>query len=611
MTNSSILNDSVVKGYLNGKTFREISIENTISVGKVSTTIKSWKDKMNIPDIEELRSFSRIIRKSGITIEQCTQAFRFIQILSNFGITDDPDFDSDDNNKTSHSQDPTKLKESKMTNKATFRNNFYNFIDNLYNNCRNYNVHPPFIVKWIEDLLEFKYTDDTDYESSYSTSSMSNNVRSESPDDNDEHISKEESRSKNIGTIKNKPNQIIFISQISNYIEYQKLELRKQIDDKKKVIQEIKNIEKQKAILTNKITKVKEENVLAFLYLQWFKKLRKELSDNYNLFLEFEIKGFVNAINDFRNYGYNSYELIKEYKEIKTLREENDSILNEIHIKKSNKENLTTEISSLEDKISYSKQAYAEFNKLIIMGFGFKELNQLSKTITEISVVNDIRLEEAIKKFIKDIEENYDSRLGYEKKVNEIKEEMEKLKSDLPNYKENLQSQYSAKIVLDFLALNGVTHDDIIGINNLLNSYKRGEIVFDISSHVSNKESSPQVLKPSNTINIWQSLIQELRNLGNINQQIVTQISNLNKINEEIDRLNSQRENLNQQTLETEKIFNTIQTQILNYIEQLKEIIKLPESNTKIIVHLPLFYIYIVNKDNLDDKSKEDQNQDS
>ena len=91
MTMSAMVRESVINGYLNGKSFDEIANENSIAKGTVSNFIRDWIGHIGIPDIAELREFSRMVRKSGITIKQCAQSFRFIKILANFGITDEVD----------------------------------------------------------------------------------------------------------------------------------------------------------------------------------------------------------------------------------------------------------------------------------------------------------------------------------------------------------------------------------------------------------------------------------------------------------------------------------------------------------------------------------------
>jgi len=91
MTYPTIVKELVIKGYFEGKSFDEISNENNIAKGSVFNIIHRWKTQLEIPDIEAIREFSIMVRKSGITIKQCAQGFRFIQILTSFGIKDELD----------------------------------------------------------------------------------------------------------------------------------------------------------------------------------------------------------------------------------------------------------------------------------------------------------------------------------------------------------------------------------------------------------------------------------------------------------------------------------------------------------------------------------------
>ena len=84
---------SVIEDYLNGNSYETISADNQISKGTVFNMINRWKNQIAVPDIDSLREFSVLVNKSGLTVEQCAQGFRFIKILSNFGITDELEID--------------------------------------------------------------------------------------------------------------------------------------------------------------------------------------------------------------------------------------------------------------------------------------------------------------------------------------------------------------------------------------------------------------------------------------------------------------------------------------------------------------------------------------
>ncbi len=80
---------------------------------------------------------------------------------------------------------------------------------------------------------------------------------------------------------------------------------------------------------------------------------------------------------------------------------------------------LNNSVLSLESRGSMHKQTLDRYSRLEAMNFGLKELNQLWLTILEIARDNSILWDESVSKFLKDIEEQYDNKLGFESKVQE------------------------------------------------------------------------------------------------------------------------------------------------------------------------------------------------
>jgi hypothetical protein len=88
----------------------------------------------------------------------------------------------------------------------------------------------------------------------------------------------------------------------------------------------------------------------------------------------------------------------------------------------------------LEQSVNSNKQTLSKYYKLEAMDLGLKELKILRNTYLEIAYANNISIEGAGKKFFKDIEEQYDSKLGFESKRNKLANEVnilnqQKLKS--------------------------------------------------------------------------------------------------------------------------------------------------------------------------------------
>ncbi|MGN6624755.1 MAG: hypothetical protein ACTHKK_11490, partial [Candidatus Nitrosocosmicus sp.] len=130
----------VMKKYLQGKSMDKIVKETTRSKGKVHYIINDWQNKLGTASADEIIDFTRLVKKSGITVEQCAEGFRMINILKELGVesSDNTDGDNQDNEDISNN------------NRLLF------FIEQIYTNCKKLEIPPDIIPLWIKDLLDFK-----------------------------------------------------------------------------------------------------------------------------------------------------------------------------------------------------------------------------------------------------------------------------------------------------------------------------------------------------------------------------------------------------------------------------------------------------------------------
>ena len=68
----------------------------------------------------------------------------------------------------------------------------------------------------------------------------------------------------------------------------------------------------------------------------------------------------------------------------------------------------------LEQSVNSCNQTLSLYNELQDMGLGLKELKLLRNTFNEIAYANNILKDQACQKFYRDIEEEYDNKLGFE-----------------------------------------------------------------------------------------------------------------------------------------------------------------------------------------------------
>ena len=85
-TQSSADKSLVIQKKLEGKSMNQIVRETGISKGKVQYLINDWKQKMGASSVEKITEFASLVKRSDISIEQCAQGFRMINILKNLGI---------------------------------------------------------------------------------------------------------------------------------------------------------------------------------------------------------------------------------------------------------------------------------------------------------------------------------------------------------------------------------------------------------------------------------------------------------------------------------------------------------------------------------------------
>jgi len=371
----------VIQGYLNGKTRDLISKEIGISTGGVSNTIKEWKREIRVPEIEALRDFTITVKKSGLSIQQCAKGYRMVQLMKDFGIDDDADENADgyttgSNNSSNGSGSDINIEGKKM--------NFPSFVKEIYSNCKNHGIPPAQISSWVKDMLDF-------YPPSHSDSKRDSSAEI----------------------------QIPFISDLSIHIDQKKNECAYLESFKKRLKEDIQNLEIQKNKSSYSLSQIKQQENEVLSYLPFFHSLEKNLKEYHAIILKDDILSFSQVIDDFKGHGYKAHEIINEYLKPLSLKLEIETDKSQIRSLSEQKASLHNSILSLESQVNLHTQTMNIYSHLEGMGFGLKELKQLWYTVREIAEANNFPPKEAVSKFLKDIDEQYDNKLGFEFKVKE------------------------------------------------------------------------------------------------------------------------------------------------------------------------------------------------
>jgi hypothetical protein len=156
------------------------------------------------------------------------------------------------------------------------------------------------------------------------------------------------------------------------------------------------------------------------------------------------------------------------------------------------------------------------------MGFGLKELKQLKGLITEVSAANSIDSYESVTRFFKELEKNYDTKLGLESKIKEMQNDYELLKNKVAENQRYLSAQNPIAPNLAYLYSQGLTNDDITGITNLILSFNNSYLldyksIKKDNTIYTNTYNSNEIIDKKE---FWKLIVQKFKDLKDINSEI-------------------------------------------------------------------------------------------
>jgi hypothetical protein len=591
--------------YLQGKSMNQIVNETGISKGKVHYLLADWKNKIAIPDIDGIIDFIVSVRKSNMSIQQCAQGFRMTNMLMDLGIQDDDAvYDDDDDNDN-----------------GDIRNNQYNelstFIENIYLNCKNLGVTPANIFSWIKDLLEFhpdinsrvinnssssSLIDNDDDDVLYKKPITSDPLQAENKTSHETESNLDDDSNYNLKLKDDSQgqNKILFTSEISHYLSQKKKEFIERENYKKELEKDIKIEESKSKKIEFELELLKQEQKYVMTFIDWFYDLKRNLLENHAIKIEDDIQGFSQLINDFKEHGYDAAEIIKEY--LRSLSIKLEIKTHESHITKLSEQraSLNNSVLYLQSKIDYHKQTLDVYSQLEAMEFGLKQLKQLRYTILEIAGANNISRTEASSKFLKDVEEQYDTKLGFESKVKEKREELVVLNNQINASRQILWLTPLIGPSLSNLFQKGIGEQDILGINQLVETCSNNIYIDTLNENTKNKISRSEH---------WKLFTDDLKKYSDIKIAIKERQGNLENVQKEVNELNKQKQEISIQCQIAISLINTINNKI-SYIKGFMDHYKAFNDKTNLpsrFSSVPVFIIVYKNTGN-NDESKEDGN---
>ena len=251
-----------------------------------------------------------------------------------------------------------------------------------------------------------------------------------------------------------------------------------------------------------------------------------------------DISKFTKAIKGIKQYGYDVGKAISEFSESQSRETRRKMLQDSVRMLQNESNYLGQKCSSLENTVNSHEQIISIFKELEGMGFGLEELKLLWNIITEMTVANNMPLNEAQRKFFKDIEEQYDKKIGFESKVQNLKAEVNTLTQEKKRLHEELLAQPLIGPILIGLFQIGVNEQDIINMAYIFQRHADGG-----SSSTSGSVDT-------------QTLIAELQKYGSIKSTIEQLSQEADKLRNEIASLKAHKQDILARSIYSGQIYH-------------------------------------------------------
>jgi hypothetical protein len=335
------------------------------------------------------------------------------------------------------------------------------------------------------------------------------------------------------------------LSQIPDYIKQKTNDKSKLEKDIEELQDRIKQLEEER-LAAEELRNVSLENEkMTASELKWYSDLKIELKSKYGTPIE-NVSLFAKAINGLGQYGYDVDKIIAEFSDLEDLKKHFELYRDSITALENKFANLNGQCNFLEQMINSHRQTLSVYNELEQIGFGLKELKLLMHTVSEIALANSISRDRAAQKFFKDVEEQYDDKLGFESKLEKLRSDVIYINGELATLRSKLLVQPLVGPVLQRLIENGVKEQDIIELASIFETYGGS--------------------RPGNNPIDKQTLITELAKYGSVKAMIQPLEQKYNELKNEVASLEAKKKELNNRN---DKMLSTLafSEQIMYYFK--------------------------------------------
>jgi hypothetical protein len=246
------------------------------------------------------------------------------------------------------------------------------------------------------------------------------------------------------------------IWQMSNYIASKRIE-------KENLEKSVDNLKAEEGQTRTKLQNAIDEHGITLRQIEDYRALKSRLQ-KAGIQLD-DLEPFVKSLEGARELGYDAQEIVRNLANLKAsvaLDAELEHTISDKKLLLGMLERNAEERSKQELILATNHVVINKLQNLESMGFGLKDLTILSDTVKEIAMAYNIPVNSAVRKFLKDIDENYEPLLDYQERCKNAQIKFDEIKRQYLSMQVALADKKKVVDVLALLLSFGYKEQEII-----------------------------------------------------------------------------------------------------------------------------------------------------
>ncbi|MGI0042835.1 MAG: hypothetical protein ACRD47_03910 [Nitrososphaeraceae archaeon] len=246
------------------------------------------------------------------------------------------------------------------------------------------------------------------------------------------------------------------------------------IVEKQELEQELRILRRDQAIAKKELEEALKNSQFTIHNINEFISLKNMLSKSELSFDNLpEINKLARVLYKVKECSYEPRTITTKLSAIDNLQERQLKLQENVAIEEQKLNKTVHERVENEKRLSLCQMRLGLYDQLESMECGLKELTMLRNIILEISKSNNINPLFAFKKFCSDIEDQYDAKLGFEKRIEEMNKSLIDAQQEFRSISLECSKLKDLYVKLGELFENGVSQSDIVYWNNIVKGYSK------------------------------------------------------------------------------------------------------------------------------------------